>query len=131
MAQIMISLILIQSVIVLAIQGGLCLSDSSGSEHERGNASIVSNKIGLEPRISDRTFVKDIVDRLHALDADIGKLLYNSTSMYAPTDQNIAYQENAGGGQKFTEILTDLDSLQDEVSLKFGLADVHSATKLT
>lgn len=63
---------------------------------------------------SDRNFVKDIVDRLHALDADIGKLLYNSTSMYAPNDQSISKQE--GGGEKFTEVLNDLDALQDEVS---------------
>lgn len=79
------------------------------------NVTVVNSKptAGLEARISDRNFVKDIVDRLHALDADIGKLLYNSTSMYAPNDQGIAQQES--GGEKFTEVLNDLDSLQDEV----------------
>lgn len=72
----------------------------------------LNKSIGLEARVSDRTFVKDIVDRLHALDADIGKLLYNSTSMYAPNDQSVAQD---GGGEKFTEVLNDLDALQDEV----------------
>lgn len=76
-----------------------------------------SNKTPLEPRIGDRSFVKDIVERLHALDNDIGKLLYNSTSMYSPNDEVIARQNPKGSGQKFTEILNDLDSLQDEVSL--------------
>lgn len=76
-----------------------------------------NNKAPLEPRMNN--FVKDIVDRLHALDADIGKLLFNSSSMYSPNDQAINSQlgsGNASGGQKFTEILDDLDSLQDEVS---------------
>lgn len=73
-------------------------------------------KIGLEPRISDHNFVKDIVERLHALDADIGKLVYNSTSMYAPNDANDIGQDTSKGGERFTEVLVDLDSLQDEVS---------------
>lgn len=71
---------------------------------------------GLEARGSDRGFIKDILDRLHALDADIGKLLYNQTAMYAPADPNQAFAENSRGGEKFTEVLNDLDSLQDEVS---------------
>lgn len=69
----------------------------------------------LEGRVNDRSFVKDIVDRLHALDEDIGKLLYNSTSMYSPNEE-FGYSESTKGGEKFTEILADLDSLQDEVS---------------
>lgn len=68
----------------------------------------------LEARIGDGILAKDIVDRLQALDADIGKLLYNSTSMYGPNDS--AYHDGTKGGEKFTEILNDLDSLQDDVS---------------
>lgn len=79
-------------------------------------------KIGLEPRISDHNFVRDIVERLHALDADIGKLIYNSTSMYAPDDANDIGQDTSKGGEKFTEVLVDLDSLQDEVSWNNHLA---------
>lgn len=72
----------------------------------------------LEGRGSERSFIRDIVERLHALDADIGKLLYNSTSMYAPDDQTAVFRENQPkGGERFAEVLADLDSLQDEVSL--------------
>lgn len=81
------------------------------------NQIDTANKATLEPRVNN--FVKDIVDRLHALDADIGKLVYNSTSMYSPDESSLAGQlESAGekaGGQKFTEVLSDLDSLQDEI----------------
>lgn len=80
---------------------------------------VDNNKALIEPR--NNAFVKEIVDRLHALDADIGKLLYNSTSMYSPSAEEhmraieITNEPN-GGGQKFSEVLSDLDSLQDEVS---------------
>lgn len=80
-------------------------------------AANASGDGGLVARTSDRNFIKDIVDRLHALDADIGKLLYNSTSMYAPNDQASVLQTNPPkGGERMTEVLADLDSLQDEVS---------------
>lgn len=96
-------------------------SDSNRSLSMKATVNSLNNeanelKIGLEPRISDHNFVKDIVDRLHALDADIGKLIYNSTSMYAPNDANDIGQDTSKGGEKFTEVLVDLDSLQDEVS---------------
>ena len=53
-----------------------------------------ANSIGLEPRLNDRNFIKDIVDRLHSLDADIGKLINNSTTMYsAPSDPSAEPQE--------------------------------------
>lgn len=78
------------------------------------NLSVAStSNVTLEGRASDHWFVKDIVERLHALDADIGKLLYNSTSMYAPSEQDIPQKDGTG---KFSEVLNDLDSLQDEVS---------------
>lgn len=89
------------------------LAKADGKPKPADNVVADKPAAGLEARISDRNFVKDIVDRLHALDADIGKLLYNSTSMYAPNDQGLAQPES--GGEKFTEVLNDLDSLQDEV----------------
>lgn len=88
---------------------------SNNNVAQATNQAIVGG--GLEARMSERNFIKDIVDRLHALDADIGKLLYNSTSMYAPDDQAAFFKENQPkGGERFTEVLADLDSLQDEVS---------------
>lgn len=94
------------------------LNDSAKQIHAKHSPPVDTNFIGLEPRISDRNFIKDIVDRLHALDADIGKLLFNSTSMYAADDHSAAFQDNTPkGGERFTEVLADLDSLQDEVSL--------------
>lgn len=78
----------------------------------------ISNQIshGLEPRMSDNNFIADILNRLHSLDADIGKLLFNSSSMYAADDQSEAFKQNQPqGGERFTEVLSDLDSLQDEV----------------
>ena len=83
------------------------------------NSAAVSNQFnnGLEGRMSDKSFIADILDRLHSLDADIGKLLFNSTSMYAADDQSEAFRQNQPkGGERFTEVLSDLDSLQDEVS---------------
>lgn len=80
--------------------------------------AVAVNQInsGLEPRISDKNFVADILDRLHSLDSDIGKLLFNSSSMYAADDQSEAFRQNQPkGGERFTEVLSDLDSLQDEV----------------
>lgn len=82
------------------------------------NVGTSSGSQALEGRISDGGFIRDIVERLHALDADIGKLLYNSTSMYAPDDQTAVFRENQPkGGERFTEVLADLDALQDEVSV--------------
>lgn len=67
---------------------------------------------------SKSSSVKDIVERLHALDADIGKLIYNSSSLHDPPPQ----VENFQGGKRFSEVLTDLDSLQDEVSCRGFIA---------
>lgn len=64
----------------------------------------------LEPR------TREIVERMQALDADIGKLLFNSTSMYSPNDQTEAFKENNKGGERFTGVLNDIDALQDQVS---------------
>jgi hypothetical protein len=72
---------------------------------------------GLEARMSDKNFIADILDRLHSLDADIGKLLFNASSMYAADDQSEMFRAlQPKGGERFTEVLSDLDSLQDEVS---------------
>lgn len=80
------------------------------------SAQAASDRGSLEPRVNN--FVRDILDRLHALDNDIGKLLVNSTSMYSPNDDSvIAFRENSNSGAQFSEILVDLDALQDEVSL--------------
>lgn len=65
----------------------------------------------LEPR------TKDIIERMQALDADIGKLLFNSTSMYSPNDSSDTFKENNKGGERFTEVLLDIDNLQDQVSI--------------
>lgn len=82
---------------------------SASNDAEEANNSKAKD---LEARrIVDSNFVKDVIDRLHALDTDIGKLVYNSTTMYAPNE----FQENQKGGE-FTSILDDLDALQDEVS---------------
>lgn len=99
------------------------LADITKIHESKNNIVGSTDPQPLEPRLAgDRSFIKDIVDRLHALDADIGKLLYNSTSMYAPNDQSIAFQENSPkGGERFTEVLSDLDALQDEVSSKSHL----------
>lgn len=97
----------------------LAASESNQANTPASHGNPNSNHIGtgLEGRAGERGFIKDIVDRLHALDADIGKLLYNSTSMYAPDDKAAVFLENQPrGGERFTEVLTDLDALQDEVS---------------
>lgn len=73
------------------------------------NAKIASSS--LEPR------TKDIIERMQALDADIGKLLFNSTSMYSPNDNSDTFKENNKGGERFTEVLLDIDNLQDQVSI--------------
>lgn len=78
-----------------------------------------NNGASLEPRMSDKNFIADILNRLHSLDADIGKLLFNSSSMYAADDHSIAFQENQPkGAERFSEVLNDLDALQDEVSVQ-------------
>lgn len=90
------------------------------------NSSQLSGRAGDRPAESlaerleafgDRNLIKEIIDRLYALDADIAKLVYNSTSLYAPSDA-LGYQDGTKEGQQFSEILNDLDSLQDEVSLR-------------
>ena len=92
------------------ITGHSQVSQAASGQQQATNAP-------LEPRLSEHGFIKDIVERLHALDADIGKLLYNSTSMYSPDDQSSAFRDNSPqGGERFTEVLSDLDALQDEVS---------------
>lgn len=120
----------LQIVIILIQIATLQLASAEGSSNLRhgqtqnlkpiSSASFngtqqVSNKTEpLEGRTGDHWFVKDIVERLHALDADIGKLLYNSTTMYSPSEHDVAHKMDDGG--KFSEVLNDLDSLQDEVS---------------
>lgn len=81
----------------------------------------------LEARLSsERNFIRDIIERLHALDADIGKLVFNSSSLYSPGDDSTpaGVLPDGGGGpqpdERFTEVLADLDALQDEVSFWGG-----------
>lgn len=108
--------------------------DSAIGRHQETPSSVdSSNQIGsssLEAR-NDRSFIRDIVERLHALDADIGKLLYNSTSMYTPDDKVEVIRENQPkGNERFTEVLADLDSLQDEVSDFYFSSKMQSSIKI-
>lgn len=79
--------------------------------------AIVSNvSIPLSGRADHKSFIKDIVERLHRLDDDIGRLVVNSTSaMYSPTAEELTYEDSSKSGEKFSEVLADLDALQDEV----------------
>ena len=117
-------------ILLLWALPGLALAQQAASESAPENAttamdpkSATSNQINssLEPRMSDKNFIADILNRLHSLDADIGKLLFNSSSMYAADDQSDAFRQyQPKGGERFTEVLGDLDALQDEVSTASG-----------
>lgn len=115
--QIILPILLIFSVSFA--RAGQTASDTKPGDAPQEMSRPQSSDVGasLEPRMNERNFVRDILERLHALDADIGKLIYNSTSMYSPDDTNSAFKENLpDGGERFSEVLSDLDSLQDEVS---------------
>lgn len=87
--------------------------EQPAKQTENAPASSQQALSSLEPR------TREIVERMQALDADIGKLLFNASSMYSPNDQTEAFKENNKGGERFTEVLSDIDALQDQVSSNF------------